>query len=227
MQLLEELIDLNYVLLYLRGIIPYTFLIKSIKENVKVPVYCMVRPRGGPMTYSEKEKEVLLFEAKDLKEAGADGLVFGALTEEGNVDQQLCKEFIKVAEGLPCTFHRAFDLTLDPLAELEVIIDLGFRRILTSGCKSSAVEGSVLIKKLTQLSNGRIVIMAGAGVRASNCLSLISKTGVSEIHTSAKMKKTFATRGSDEARMGETDDNVVFVASSQEVKCIRSQLDNL
>jgi len=121
----------------------------------------MIRPRGGDFLYSEAEFEVMKEDVKVLKEAGADGMVFGILTREGEVDVARCQELIELARPLPVTFHRAFDMVKDPYTSLEIIIQLGFERILTSGQDSSALEGLLTIKYLIEKAKERIIIVPG------------------------------------------------------------------
>ncbi|CAL4101505.1 unnamed protein product, partial [Meganyctiphanes norvegica] len=170
------------------GLTPTLGLLKTIKKRVRIPVFCMVRPRGGPMVYSSAEEEVMLSDARDLKYAGADGLVFGALTSQGNIHIEFCKSFREVAGDMPCTFHRAFDLLDEPLLALDTLIELGFTRILTSGGAVSAIAGTSTLFELHKIAGSRIIIMAGAGVRSSNVAALLAKTGVFECHASARVK---------------------------------------
>ncbi|KAK8399041.1 hypothetical protein O3P69_004256 [Scylla paramamosain] len=186
----------------------------------------MVRPRGGPMVYSEGEAQIIMDDAASLKKGGADGLVFGALNMDGTLNQDLSKQFIQAAGGLPCTFHRAFDLVQDPLGELENVIQLGYQRILTSGGKPTALEGWDTLKQLTTAAGGRITIMAGAGVKSSNVADIIQRTGVTECHASAKVCRVFECKSAEEVRMGANNDNVVWVTSEEEVHAIKLAIDN-
>ncbi|XP_025917711.1 copper homeostasis protein cutC homolog isoform X3 [Apteryx rowi] len=119
----------------------------------------MIRPRGGDFLYSDREVEVMKADIRLAKLHGADGLVFGALTEDGRIDTELCTALLAVCRPLPVTFHRAFDMVHDPLVALETLISLGFERVLTSGCDSSALEGLSLIKRLAEQAKGRIVVV--------------------------------------------------------------------
>ncbi|XP_071604699.1 copper homeostasis protein cutC homolog isoform X2 [Heliangelus exortis] len=136
-------------------------LLQVVKQCVRVPVFVMIRPRGGDFLYSDREVEVMKADIRLAKLHGADGLVFGALTEDGRIDTELCTALLAVCRPLPVTFHRAFDMVHDPLVALETLISLGFERVLTSGCDSSALEGLSLIKRLAEQAKGRIVVMPG------------------------------------------------------------------
>ncbi|XP_014380244.1 copper homeostasis protein cutC homolog isoform X6 [Alligator sinensis] len=125
-------------------------LLQVVKQCVRVPVFVMIRPRGGDFLYSDREVDVMKADARLAKLHGADGLVFGALTEDGRIDTELCMALLAVCRPLPVTFHRAFDMVHDPMVALETLISLGFERVLTSGCDSSALEGLPLIKRLAE-----------------------------------------------------------------------------
>ena len=124
-----------------------------------------------------------------LTAIGIDGFVFGALTACDSIDVAACRKIITAASPLPVTFHRAFDDASDPLASLGVIRDLGFRRLLTSGQRSTALEGRDLINQLVVQAKDDIIIMPGAGVTEKNIASVRDTTGAREFHGSAKRLK--------------------------------------
>uniref|UniRef100_A0A8D0H8X6 Copper homeostasis protein cutC homolog n=1 Tax=Sphenodon punctatus TaxID=8508 RepID=A0A8D0H8X6_SPHPU len=168
------------------GTTPSMGLLQVVKQCVRVPVFMMVRPRGGDFLYSDREVEVMKADIRLAKLHGADGLVFGALTEDGRVDTELCAALLAVSRPLPVTFHRAFDMVRDPLAGLETLISLGFERVLTSGCDSSALEGLPLIKRLTEQAKGRIVVVPGGGITERNLQRILEGSGAPEFHCSAR-----------------------------------------
>jgi copper homeostasis protein len=106
----------------------------------------------------------------------------GLLTLGGRVDVVRTRQLMAAARPLSVTFHRAFDMTAHPFAALADLLDLGVDRLLTSGQKATAWEGRELIQALQERANGRIHIMAGSGLNASNAADLIKATGVHEIH---------------------------------------------
>lgn len=185
------------------GLTPTLGLLKQIKlSNAQnVPVFCMLRCRPGNFLYSDEEIKIMVSDAKILKLNGADGFVFGALTETGSVDLKKCREILKTCYPLPITFHRAFDLVKNPLIEIEVVIDLGFERLLTSGQKKTALEGCALLKQLIKRSNNRIVIIPGSGVNRSNIREIMEETGAREYHGSFKA----IPRSSDDIANGKND----------------------
>ncbi|NP_001006046.1 copper homeostasis protein cutC homolog [Danio rerio] len=171
------------------GTTPSTGLLQVVKENVEIPVFVMIRPRGGDFLYSEWEVEVMKREIQQMKSQQADGLVFGALTEDGRVHTHICMELLAASRPLPVTFHRAFDMVHDPLVALETLISLGFERVLTSGCDSSALEGLPVIKRLVEQAKGRIVIMPGGGITERNLQRILEGSGSQEFHCSARSSK--------------------------------------
>ncbi|MDO4789537.1 MAG: copper homeostasis protein CutC [Porphyromonas sp.] len=166
------------------GTTPSYGMVKKAREAVSIGLYIIIRPRGGDFLYSPTEVEEMIEDIKIFKTLGVDGFVFGALTPDGEVDKEICKRLIEAAEGFPTTFHRAFDMAKDPKQALEDIIELGFERILTSGCMPNALEGVSNIAMLVREAQDRIAIMAGCGVNASNVHEIVQMTGVKEVHGS-------------------------------------------
>ncbi|NWQ72853.1 CUTC protein, partial [Columbina picui] len=163
------------------GTTPSMGLLQVVKQCVRVPVFVMIRPRGGDFLYSDREVEVMKADIRLAKLHGADGLVFGALTEDGRIDTELCTALLAVCRPLPVTFHRAFDMVHDPLVALETLISLGFERVLTSGCDSSALEGLSLIKRLAEQ-----VSDPWGGITERNLQRILEGSAASEFHCSAR-----------------------------------------
>ncbi|NWQ87401.1 CUTC protein, partial [Burhinus bistriatus] len=161
---------------------PCPGLLQVVKQCVRVPVFVMIRPRGGDFLYSDREVEVMKADIRLAKLHGADGLVFGALTEDGRIDTELCTALLAVCRPLPVTFHRAFDMVHDPLVALETLISLGFERVLTSGCDSSALEGLSLIKRLAEQG----FFPPGGGITERNLQRILEGSTASEFHCSAR-----------------------------------------
>nr|XP_033799221.1 copper homeostasis protein cutC homolog isoform X3 [Geotrypetes seraphini]XP_033799222.1 copper homeostasis protein cutC homolog isoform X3 [Geotrypetes seraphini]XP_033799223.1 copper homeostasis protein cutC homolog isoform X3 [Geotrypetes seraphini] len=168
------------------GITPSMGVLQVVKQYIQIPVFVMIRPRGGDFLYSDREVEVMKADIRLAKIHGADGLVFGALTEDGRIDAELCMELLAVSRPLPVTFHRAFDMVHDPLVAIETLISLGFERVLTSGCDSSALEGLQLIKRIVEQAKGRIIVMPGGGITERNLQRILEGSGVQEFHCSAR-----------------------------------------
>ena len=125
-------------------------------------------------------------DVKIVKQLGCDGVVIGLLKSDGTIDKSRTSELVRLAYPMSVTFHRAFDRTSDPYQAMEDIIECGCERILTSGQQPTALEGASLICSLIEKAEGRIVIMPGSGVRASNIVALKEKTGAVEFHSSAR-----------------------------------------
>ncbi len=168
------------------GTTPSYGFIKTARENLSIELYPIIRPRGGDFLYSEIEFEVMKADIQICKNLGCDGVVIGMLNSDGTVDKQRCKQLVDIAQPMGVSFHRAFDRTKDPFKALEDIISIGCERILTSGQKSVATDGSALLNELVKQANGRIIIMPGSGVRSDNIATLVKKTNAAEFHTSAR-----------------------------------------
>lgn len=152
----------------------------------KIPIYCLLRCRSGNFIYNSQEIEIMVEDAKILRKNGATGFVFGALLENGAVDMKACREIVKACYPCPITFHRAFDFCDRPTIEIEVIIDLGFERVLTSGKQANAQMGVKLINKLMEQVGNRIKIMPGGGVTKDNYKYILDNTEAKELHGSFK-----------------------------------------
>ncbi|MDR2911852.1 MAG: copper homeostasis protein CutC [Alistipes sp.] len=153
-------------------------------NNNSTELHIMIRPRGGDFLYSDDEFAQMRRDITIAKQAGADGVVFGLLTPDGDIDTTRAKELVELARPMECTFHRAFDVARDPMQALEDIIASGCRRILTSGQRATAPEGIEIIGQLTKAANGRIEIMAGSGVNPTNGRALAA-AGIDALHFSA------------------------------------------
>ena len=168
------------------GTTPSFGMIRKARASIDIALNVIIRPRGGDFLYSEDELEEMIHDIRIAKELGADGLVFGCLTKEGNIDKRAMSILIEAAGGLPVTFHRAFDHSADPLKALEDIIELGCTRILTSGCRPTALEGASLLRQLVEKAGDRIIIMPGCGVKESNIAETARLSGAREFHFSAR-----------------------------------------
>lgn len=157
---------------------------RQLLQNTKLHV--IIRPRGGDFLYSPLELEIMLHDIKVARQLGADGVVFGCLTAEGDIDIPAMKMLMNAVGDMSVTFHRAFDMCKNPQEALEQIIALGCSRILTSGQEPNAVKGIPLLKELVKRADGRIIIMPGCGVNPSNILHIAEETGACEFHFSGR-----------------------------------------
>lgn len=168
------------------GTTPSYGFIKSARQHLSIPLYPIIRPRGGDFFYSDAEVEIMKADITQCKALGCDGVVLGILNDQGHVDKQRCARLIDLAYPMGVSFHRAFDVVNDAAQSLEDIIDLGCERVLTSGGKATAAEGAAAIASLIKQADGRIIIMPGSGIRAANILQIAEQTGASEFHSSAR-----------------------------------------
>ncbi|MCW3103755.1 MAG: cutC [Bacteroidetes bacterium] len=172
------------------GITPGILTIEQVRTEAEIPLFIMIRPRGGDFVYTEKEFEQMKQEIAFIKRMGVDGFVFGILNEDGTVDKQRNLELVRLADPLSCTFHRAFDRVPDPFKAMEDVIACGFRTILTSGKAAAASEGMPLLSCLVQDAKNRITIMPGGGVRSSSIAALKQATNALFYHSSAITDKS-------------------------------------
>ena len=162
--------------------------IKKCREAFSIPLFPIIRPRGGDFLYTKDEFEIMKNDIKLCKELGCEGIVIGLLNMDGTIDMTRTSELIELAYPLEVTFHRAFDRCKDPFAALEELIEIGCQRILTSGQKPTVSEGVDLIAELNRKADDRIIILPGSGVRKDNIKMLAEKTGCIEFHSSLRGK---------------------------------------
>ncbi|KAF6266704.1 copper homeostasis protein cutC [Scenedesmus sp. NREL 46B-D3] len=177
------------------GVTPSTGLIMQVRAAVdasssgSTKLMVIVRPRGGDFVYDEDELNVMVDDIAACSVNGADGVVLGCLTPDGQVDAASTATLVQAAKHheLDITFHRAFDMSRDLSEALEVLISLGIPRVLTSGGQPTAMQGADVLAALVKQAAGRISVMAGGGVTADNAAEL-QALGVPELHSSAKRK---------------------------------------
>ncbi len=168
------------------GTTPSPELFLQVRQAVNIPVNVLVRPRFGDFLYSEMELREMCGSIERFRLLGANGIVAGMLTADGELDETGMARLIAAAAGLPVTLHRAFDMARDPFAALEEAVRLGCRAILTSGQAASAPQGAMLLARLHRQAAGRIEIMAGSGVKSSNISELWRQTSLTSYHTSGR-----------------------------------------
>lgn len=167
------------------GTTPSAGMIQAVREAIHIALYVMIRPRGGDFVYEPQEFNTMKRDIDFARKLGADGVVLGVLLPDGRVDIERTRALVEYAHPMGVTFHRAFDLTPDPLEALEAIIQTGAERILTSGQQSGAPAGAPLLSKLVKEAKNRIEIMAGGGVSVDNAEALAA-TGVDALHLTGK-----------------------------------------
>ncbi|MBD5240949.1 MAG: copper homeostasis protein CutC [Barnesiella sp.] len=208
------------------GVTPSIGFIRSALKVPGIRVHVLIRPRGGDFLYTPQEVDCMVDDIVAAREAGVHGVVIGALTPDGEIDMNACRKMMEAAAGISVTFHRAFDLCRDPFKALEDIISLGCDRILTSGQAQTALEGKENLAELVKQADGRIIILAGAGVSQSNAAEILNASGTGEIHASARTSVesgmkfrhsgvSMGTPGSDEYSRKTTSADIVKQIVSQ------------
>jgi len=203
------------------GTTPSYGAIKHTREKISIALYPIIRPRGGNFFYDEEEFAIIKQDILLCKQLGCDGISTGVHLQNGEIDTERLKRIVEWAYPMGVTCHRVFDATPDPFKALEEIIDCGCERILTSGQKSTAVEGIELLARLVQQAAGRITIMPGAGVRSSNIETLLQGTGATEFHTSARITAPDPVTFRNPAI---TDAGPWYIANEEELRKIVSKL---
>lgn len=201
------------------GVTPSHATIKSITEAaLDIDINVLIRPREGGFHYSEEEVEVMCHDIEFCRQMGVHGVVIGALTRDGEIDIEACRRMVEAAGDLSITFHRAFDVCIEPLQALEHIIALGCDRLLTSGQKPSAEQGAERIAELVSHAAGRIIIMPGAGITPQNIALIEQKTAATEFHSTAAINDSdYAYRGADVSFAAYPDREGIIRHSSREV----------
>ncbi len=171
--------------LFLGGLTPSLGTLQEAKRRVKIPVIMMVRPRGGGFCYTEAEMATMERDVEAAVANCADGVVFGILDPDGKIDIDRSTRLRKLIGAHQAVFHRAFDVTPDPFAALEQLIDMGITRVLTSGQKNSVPEGIDLIKRLIERAGDRIEVLPGGGIAPYNIKEVVERTGCRQVHLTA------------------------------------------
>jgi copper homeostasis protein len=200
--------------------------IKKCREEFNIAVYPIIRPRGGDFLYTKDEFAIMKRDIELCKELGADGVVIGMLNMDGSIDINRSSELIETAYPLGVTFHRAFDRCKDPFEALEVLIEIGAERILTSGQRPNVSDGVELVAQLHQQADGRIIIMPGSGVRKENIKMLAEKTGCTEFHSSLRGKQKSDMQFIHPAFAGSEESYSNNYIDKEEVKKLRKELEN-
>jgi copper homeostasis protein len=172
-----------------QGTTPSEGTLAACLARLSIPVFPIVRPRAGGFSYDAHEVEAMLRQAHRALRLGAHGVVAGALKPDGTIDRDVVVALRRAVDPAPLTFHRAFDATRDRAEALDDLIALGVARVLTSGGAPTAHEGVPEIARLVQQAAGRIIVMAGGGVRAPNVREIVSRAGVREVHARLRSRE--------------------------------------
>lgn len=167
------------------GTTPSFGVLSIAREKVNIPIYAMVRPRGGDFCYSDIEFEIMKREVIMMRDLDIDGIVFGILKPDGKVDKKRSEEILKIWGSNKATFHRAFDVTDNLFEALEDVISLGFERVLTSGKEANVMSGIINLKSIIEKAKERIIVMPGSGINERNIKYIIETLNAKEYHMQA------------------------------------------
>jgi copper homeostasis protein len=188
--------------LFFGGLTPSIGTIIAARKNLHIPIMVMIRPRGGGFCYTLRELEVMEHDVEQAVAHGADGVVLGVLDERGRLDEGACRRLLGRTTGKPAVFHRAFDVMAEPDEDLERIIDLGFRRILTTGRRANVEDGVDALRRLIARARGRIEVLPG-GMVPRNASRLVKEIGCDQIHIASWLRRTDpSARGNPEVYFG-------------------------
>lgn len=169
--------------LHLDGLTPPFELMQKTCATLKIPVMVMIRPRGGDFVYSEEEVLLMKNDIDLAKKAGVAGVVFGLLTKDNQIDTENSRVLAEYAKPLPVTFHKAIDLLENPVEGAKILSKIsGITRILTSGGKTTAKDGSGVIREMIEAAAGKIVILVAGKVTRENLNEIEKITGGTEFH---------------------------------------------
>lgn len=212
------------------GITPSAGLIANVRRSVKIGVFMMIRPRGGDFCYSDAEFSVMQDDIRQARDLGADGLVLGVLTEEATVDLARTSALVRLADPLPITFHRAIDMTPDPVSAVEAVIETGARRLLTSGGAATVTEGLETAARMIASAGARLGVMVASGINLETIPAVAAATGASEFHAALRTELPSPVRYRKEAvTMGAIPDReyLLFGLQENKVRALRAFLDTL
>lgn len=167
------------------GVTPDAATIIAAVKEIHIPFFVMIRSRSGNFVYNACELEIMRDSVLQCKALGVKGIVFGALTGEGDIDTRACATILAAAGDMQMTFHRAIDDCVDPDAALQTLVDLGIKRVLTSGRAATALLGSSQLQRWHTVYEKQLVIMPGGGIRSGNIAKIRAQTGCMEFHSAA------------------------------------------
>lgn len=164
------------------GTTPSYGTIKLALSTLKIPVFPIIRPRGGDFYYTPDEIEVIKEDIKVCKSLGAKGVVLGILTADKKIDFKTLAEFMELAKPMEVTFHKAIDELEDPTLVIDELINIGVKRILSSGTKPTALEGKDMLNKMIEKAGDRLTIVVAGKVTKENLPEISSLIPSKEYH---------------------------------------------
>jgi copper homeostasis protein len=190
------------------GTTPSEKLILEVRNKIQLPIHVIIRPRGGDFVYTTDEIDAMKKTIFFCREQNIDGVVFGCLTTNNQINFSVCEELVKLANPMHKVFHRAIDQCDDLFSEIQKLINIGFSGVLSSGGKQSALDGKNKIAELNEYFKNKITIMPGGGIRSYNIADILNTTCCSEYHSAALINES-------------------FVCDSQEIKFLKSRLTEI
>ncbi|HEY1807321.1 MAG TPA: copper homeostasis protein CutC [Acidobacteriaceae bacterium] len=212
------------------GITPSAGLIAAVRHSIGIGVFVMIRPRGGDFCYTEAEFAVMQEDIRQARDLGADGLVLGVLNEDAAVDVARTAALVRLANPLPVTFHRAIDMTPDPVSALEAVIQAGARRVLTSGGAGKVTDGLATVAHMMAAAGNRLAVMPGGGINPRTIGAVAAATGASEFHAALRTISPSPVRYRKKGlTMGDIPDREYLRYEVQEfgVRALRAALESL
>lgn len=211
------------------GLTPSLGALECARARVRLGLVVLVRPRPGDFSYSALELEAMKRDVRAAREAGADGVAIGCLSPDGRVDRERTGELAELARPLSVTFHRAFDMSRDPLEALSDLMELGIERVLSSGGEASALAGIDLLARLVREAAGRIAVVPAGGVAPENAARVLRESGARELHfTAAASEPSAMLHRNPRSRMGSgrtTGEYELRRTQSERVRRIREAAD--
>jgi copper homeostasis protein len=212
------------------GITPSCGLMSLVRHRIGIGMFVMIRPRGGDFTYTDAEFEVMQRDIRSARELGADGIILGVLDGQARVDVRRTQCLVELAHPLPVTFHRAIDMTPDPRAALDEVLETGASRVLTSGGAAKVTEGLTVVTSMVKAAGKRIAIMAGGGITPQTIVGVAEATGATEFHASLRSVVPSPVEYHREGiQMGEIRDReyLRFVVEEESVRALASALQRV
>lgn len=164
------------------GTTPSYGTIKMVVEKLNIPVFVIIRPRGGDFYYTPEEIEIMKEDIKICKELGVKGVVIGALNRDNTINYDVIKEMIDLAKPMSITFHKAIDELENPVTEVKKLANLGVNRILTSGTKETALEGQSILREMIKEAGEDIIIIVAGKVTKDNLNEISNLIPTKEYH---------------------------------------------
>lgn len=199
-------------------------MMKAARESVSIPVFPIIRPRGGNFLYNGEEYAIMKEDIRVCRDLGMDGVVIGLLDKSGRIDRDRTSRLVELAYPMEVTFHRAFDHVREPLTAMEDIISAGCTRILTSGGADTAVKGMGNLQEWVKAADDRIIILPGSGIRSGNIRQLAEATGLTEFHSSARTALQSCMEWTNEQLSEKMD---TYTVDPEEVKACISELKRM